>query len=135
MRNFLKTFFIDYLPEIVFIDNDETTQATRISFLKRSLKTEAGGGDLLKYIVDSRGHALKKFAKKLQNTHWIPLKYSVKIEVNLPDTNCEFMNKVHKKVLTETFYIFVYILLCVTFMEAKMLREFIKIQKYLLLDD
>ena len=45
------------------------------------------------------------------------------------------MNKVHKKLLMETFYVFVYILLRVTLMEAKMLQEFIKIQKYLLLDD
>ena len=62
MRNFLKTFFIDYLPAIVFKDNDEITQATRISFLKRSLKTETGGGDVLKCIVDSQGQE-KKFAK------------------------------------------------------------------------
>ena len=121
----MKTIFIDYLPPIIFIDNDETTQA------KRSLKTETVGGDLLKYIVDSRGQG-----GKLQNTQWITSKYSVKIEqLNLPDTNCEFVNKVHKKVLTETFYVFVYILLRVTLMEAKMLQQFIKIQKYLLLDD
>ena len=130
MRNFLKTFFIDYLPATVFIDNDETTQATRISFLKQSLKTETGGGDLLKCIVNSRGQG-----KKLQNTQLIPLKYFAKTELNLPDTNSEFMNKVHKIVLTETFYVFIYILLRVILMEAKMLQEFIKIQKYLLLDD
>ena len=71
----------------------------------------------------------------MQKTQWIPWKYSVKFELNLPDTNCEFMNQVHKKVLMETFYVFVYILLRVTLMEAKILQEFIKIQKYLLLDD
>ena len=71
----------------------------------------------------------------MQNTQWIPLKYSVKVKLNFPDTNCEFMSKVHKKVLTGTFYVFVYILLRVTLMEAKMLQEFIKIQKYLLQDD
>ena len=62
MEKFLKTFFIDYLPAIVFIDNDETTQATGISFLKPSLKTETGRGDVLKCIVHSRGQE-KGFAK------------------------------------------------------------------------
>ena len=52
--------------------------------MKRSLKTETGGGDLLKCIADSRGQG-----KKLQNNQWIPLKYSVEIEqLNLPDKNC-----------------------------------------------
>ena len=45
---FWKIFFIDYLPATAFIDNDEITQATRTGFLKRSLKPERGGGDLLK---------------------------------------------------------------------------------------
>ena len=127
----MKPFFIDYLPAIVFIDNDKITQATRVSFLKRSLKTETGERDLLKCIVDSRGQG----GGKMQNTQWIPLKYSVKVKLSFPDTNCEFMSQVHKKVLTGTFYVFVYILLRVTLMEAKMLQEFIKIQKYLLQDD
>ena len=83
LRNFLKTFFIDYVPAIVFLDNDDITQATRIIFVKRSLNTETGRGDLLKCIVDSRGQG-----EKLQNDQWIPLKYSVEIEqLNLPDKN------------------------------------------------
>ena len=113
---------------IVFIDNDETTQVTKVSFLKQSLKTETGAGDLLKCIVDSRQQG-KKIAKYPVDT------LEILSKLNLPDTNCEFMNQVHKKVLTETFYVFVYILLRVTLMEAKILQEFIKIQKYLLLDD
>ena len=47
-----------------FIDSDEITQATRISFLKQSLKTDTGGGDLLECIVDSRRWG-KNFAKYL----------------------------------------------------------------------
>lgn len=47
---FKKIFFIDYLSATAFIDNDEITQATRTGFLKRSLKPERGGGDLLKYL-------------------------------------------------------------------------------------
>ena len=73
---FLKTVLIDHLQATAFIDNDEITQATRISFLKQSLKTDTGGGDLLKSIVDSRQWD-KKFAKYLVD-HF--LKYSVKIE-------------------------------------------------------
>ena len=61
-KGFLKTFFIDYIPAIVFLDNDDTTQVTRIIFVKRSLKTETGRGDLLKCIVDSRGQG-EKIAK------------------------------------------------------------------------
>ena len=73
---FLKTVLIDHLQATAFIDNDEITQGTRISFLKQSLKTDTGGGDLLKSIVDSRQWD-KKFAKYLVD-HF--LKYSVKIE-------------------------------------------------------
>ena len=85
---FLKTVFIDYLQPTAFIDNDEITQATRIRFLKQSLKTDTGGGDLFKCIVDSRRWD-KKFTKYLVD-HF--LKYSVTTEqLNLPDTNCEFI--------------------------------------------
>ena len=84
----MKTVFIDYLQATAFLDNHEITQAARISFLKQSLKTDTGGGDLLKCIVDSRRRN-KKFAK-YPGDHF--LKYSVKIEqLNLPDTNCEFI--------------------------------------------
>ena len=47
---FKKVFFIDYLRVTASINNDEITQAIKITFLKRFLKTEIGRGDLLKCI-------------------------------------------------------------------------------------